>query len=86
LRRDVHGLGQIIQPHFALRENHVQIDDDGHVKAKDEGKMQNAETGFRPSVGWFLHSSFCLFPLFFKPSIPVPRGSYALHQTTSRGK
>ena len=31
LRRDVHGGGQIVQPHFALRENHVQIDDDGHV-------------------------------------------------------
>ena len=30
LRRDVHGGGQIVQPHFALRENHVQIDDDGH--------------------------------------------------------
>ncbi len=30
LRRDVHGLGQIVQPHFALRENHVEIDDDGH--------------------------------------------------------
>jgi hypothetical protein len=31
LRRDVHGLGQIVQPHFALGKNHVQIDDDGHV-------------------------------------------------------
>ena len=30
LRRDVHGGGQIVQSHFALRENHVQIDDDGH--------------------------------------------------------
>ena len=30
LRRDVHGLGQIVQPHFALRENHVEINDDGH--------------------------------------------------------
>jgi hypothetical protein len=30
LRRDVHGGGQIVQPHFALRENHVEIDDDGH--------------------------------------------------------
>jgi len=30
LRRDVHGLSQIVQPHFALRENHVEIDDDGH--------------------------------------------------------
>jgi hypothetical protein len=72
LGRDVHGGGQIVQPHFALRENHVQIDNDGHIKGKDEGRMQNAETGFRASVGWFLHSSFCLFPLFFKPSIPVP--------------
>ena len=30
LRRDVHGGGQIVEPHFALRENHVEIDDDGH--------------------------------------------------------
>src|ERR1700722_1913482 len=30
LRRDVHGLGQIVQPHFALRENHIEIDDDRH--------------------------------------------------------
>ena len=30
LRRDVHAVGQIVQPHFALRENHVEIDDDGH--------------------------------------------------------
>jgi hypothetical protein len=30
LRRDVHGGCQIVQPHFALGENHIQIDDDGH--------------------------------------------------------
>ena len=30
LRRDVHGIGQIVQPHFPLGENHVEIDDDGH--------------------------------------------------------
>jgi len=30
LRSYVHGLGQIVQPHFALGENHVEIDDDGH--------------------------------------------------------
>ena len=30
LRRDVHGVGQIVQPHLPLRENHVEIDDDGH--------------------------------------------------------
>jgi hypothetical protein len=30
LRRDVHAVGQIVQPHFALREHHVEIDDDGH--------------------------------------------------------
>jgi hypothetical protein len=30
LRRDVHSLRQIVQPHFALGENHVEIDDDGH--------------------------------------------------------
>ena len=30
LRRDVHAIGQIVQPHFPLRENHIEIDDDGH--------------------------------------------------------
>lgn len=30
LRRDVHAVGQIVQPHFPLGENHVEIDDDGH--------------------------------------------------------
>jgi hypothetical protein len=30
LWRDVHGCGQVIQPHFPLREDHVEIDDDGH--------------------------------------------------------
>jgi hypothetical protein len=30
LRRDVHGVREIVQPHFALREHHVEIDDDGH--------------------------------------------------------
>jgi hypothetical protein len=30
LRGDVHAIGQIVQPHFALGENHVEIDDDGH--------------------------------------------------------
>src|ERR1035437_3318400 len=30
LRGDVHAIGQIVQPHFALGENHVEIDDYGH--------------------------------------------------------
>jgi hypothetical protein len=30
LRRDADGIGQIVQPHFPLCENHVQIDNDGH--------------------------------------------------------
>jgi hypothetical protein len=30
LRRDIHGVGQIVKPHLPLRENHVEIDDDGH--------------------------------------------------------
>jgi hypothetical protein len=29
-RRDVHGFSQLIQPHFPLREDHVEIDNDGH--------------------------------------------------------
>ena len=37
LRRDVHGFRQVIQPHFPLGENHVEIDDDGHIKRKEEG-------------------------------------------------
>jgi len=53
LRRDVHAVGQIVQPHFALRENHVEIDDDRHK---------------------------------LKPLIPVPRGFFVLHQTTSQEK
>lgn len=30
LRRDVHAVGQIVQAHFTLREDDVEIDDDGH--------------------------------------------------------
>jgi hypothetical protein len=30
LRRDAHGLRQVIQPHFPLRQNDVEIHDDGH--------------------------------------------------------
>ena len=28
LRGDVHAVGQIVEPHFPLGENHVEIDDD----------------------------------------------------------
>ena len=47
LRRDVHGLGQIVQPHFALRENHVEIDDDGH-KLKPSIPVPLESSGLRP--------------------------------------
>lgn len=47
LRRDVHGGGQIVQPHFALRENHVQIDDDGH-KLKRSIPVPPESSGLRP--------------------------------------
>ena len=30
LWRDADGGGQIVQPHFPLREDHIEIDDDGH--------------------------------------------------------
>ena len=30
LRRDVHAIGEVTQAHFALREEQVEIDDDGH--------------------------------------------------------
>ena len=30
LRGDVHGFGQFVEPHFPLREDHVEINDDGH--------------------------------------------------------
>jgi hypothetical protein len=30
LRRDVHAVGQIVQAHFALGQDDIQIDDDGH--------------------------------------------------------
>ena len=30
LGRDIHAVGQIVQPHFPLRQNDVEIDDDGH--------------------------------------------------------
>jgi hypothetical protein len=30
LGRDVHGVGQVVQAHFALGEDDIQIDDDGH--------------------------------------------------------
>jgi len=47
LRRDVHGGGQIVQPHFALGENHVQIDDDGH-KLKRSIPVPPAFCSLRP--------------------------------------
>jgi hypothetical protein len=47
LRRDVHGLGQIVQPHFALRQNHVEIDDDGH-KLKPSIPVPLEFSGLRP--------------------------------------
>jgi hypothetical protein len=47
LRRDVHGGGQIIQPHFALGENHVEIDDDGH-KLKRSVPVPPEFSGLRP--------------------------------------
>jgi hypothetical protein len=47
LRRDVHGGGQIIQPHFSLRENHVEIDDDGH-KFKRSIPAPPESSGLRP--------------------------------------
>jgi hypothetical protein len=30
LRRDIHGVRQIVEPHFPLRQDDIQIDDDGH--------------------------------------------------------
>jgi hypothetical protein len=47
LRRDIHGGGQIVQPHLALRENHVQIDDDGH-KLKRSIPVLPEFSGLRP--------------------------------------
>jgi hypothetical protein len=47
LRRDVHGLGQIVQPHLPLRKNHVQIDDDGH-KLKRSVPVPPGFSGLRP--------------------------------------
>ncbi len=47
LRRDVHAVGQVIQPHFALRENHVEIDDDGH-KLKPSIPVPLEFSGLRP--------------------------------------
>jgi hypothetical protein len=47
LRRDVHGLGEIVQPHFALRENHVEIDDNGH-KLKPSIPVPLEFSGLRP--------------------------------------
>ena len=47
LRRDVHGRRQIVQPHFALGENHVQIDDDGH-KLKRSVPVPLEFSGLRP--------------------------------------
>ena len=47
LRRDVHGLRQIVQAHFALRENHVEIDDDGH-KLKPSIPVPLESSGLRP--------------------------------------
>ena len=33
----IHGGGQVVQPHFALGKHHVEVNDDGHIKRKDEG-------------------------------------------------
>ena len=30
LRRDADGVGEVVQPHFALREHYIEIDYDGH--------------------------------------------------------
>jgi hypothetical protein len=30
LGRDAHRLGEIVQPHFALSQHDIEIDDDGH--------------------------------------------------------
>ena len=32
LRRDVHAIGQVIQPQLALRQHHIEVDDYRHVK------------------------------------------------------
>jgi hypothetical protein len=47
LRRDVHAVGQVVQPHFALGENHVKIDDDGH-KLKPSVPVPLESSGLRP--------------------------------------
>jgi hypothetical protein len=47
LRCDVHAVGQVVQPHFALREHHVQIDDDGH-KLKRSIPVPPEFSGLRP--------------------------------------
>ncbi len=86
LRGDVHAVGQIVQAHFALGKNHVEIDDDGHIKRKEECRMQNEETGLRASACLFLHSSFVILPLGFRPSIPVPPAIPALLLKATRQK
>jgi hypothetical protein len=37
---DVHAIGQIVQAHFALGENHVEIDDDGHDGFRETFNLQ----------------------------------------------
>src|ERR1017187_7577137 len=74
LRRDVHTVGQIVQPHFALGENYVEIDDDGHIKRKAEWRNGT-------SRGARFNSSFHV-----KPSIPVPPVIPALPSKARRQK
>jgi hypothetical protein len=47
LRRDVHGFGQFVEPHFPLGEDHIEIDDDGH-KLKRSIPVPLAFSGLRP--------------------------------------
>ena len=50
LRRDVHAIGQVVQAHFALGENYVEIDDDGH-KLKRSIPVPPGFFGLRPLCG-----------------------------------
>jgi hypothetical protein len=47
LRRAVHGGGEVVKSHFALCENHVEIDDDGH-NIKRSTPVPPESSGLRP--------------------------------------
>jgi len=44
---DVHAVGEVVQTHFALGEDHVEIDDDGH-KFKPSIPVLPESSGLRP--------------------------------------